>query len=989
MTKIIDVFLEHAQNKSDQLAFSDCSFTESTYSEVDIMSGRVYRYLKEHGIGKEDFVMILLPRGVMPYVAMIGVWKAGAAFVVLEEGYSRERTTYIFNDCGCRLTIDFELWQEIQSLEPYSGREEFDEHDAAFAVYTSGSTGNPKGVLHEYGNIDLIAKSQILKVNRVGQIAPTNFVASIIMLVSVIYQGVTLYIIPYSIVKNPQLLVKFYLEQNIDATFCTASVYRLFSQIHSLKNLVLSSEPVRGVWSEREDFRIFNFYTSSEMGFIATIAILDSPNENAPIGKPVLDLKITLRDKDGNIVADGEEGEICVQNPFVRGYINLPEQNKKSFVNGEYRSGDIGKKLENGDYIIIGRADDMVKINGNRVEPIEVEEAAKQLLGLNEVIVKGFTENEDAYLCLYFTDNVKIDVENARELLLKKLPYYMIPSHFIHIDEMPRNENGKISRLLLPKPNVTNRSIKYVAPVTREEKILCRSMEEVLSIDKVGIEDDFYTLGGSSISAMKLVEKCELADLNVQHIFRGRTPQKIAALYLDDKQNNDGEPLNERINKAMEKSYLLTDEQLYMFDYQLYTPKSTMLNLARLIRFNEEIDAERLCEAVNSMIKSHPALLTSIFFDEDGEIKQRYTPELFSPVIVEHITEKEMKKLRYTLVQPFEKLTGRPLVRTRVFKTKKAVYWFSDIHHMFFDGGSVRITLEDLCERYLNDDKLKSVEPDGYYLMLQERQKIKKGASYAKSREYFEKKYGVKKWSTRLECERDTRKNAYAEMTDTIDVKKDELRELCSKAELGNNGIFMLAEMFAMAALNNIRDVLIVWVYKGRDSKTLQSTVGLLFKELPVALSLSEETSLRDVYADLKKQISLGITHSDYPYIDKNAIVKTNDHFVFIYQQDNYDPTESMPIAMEEIDIAFPLLASETAMNVEVLDGENGVLYLFLEYSSDRYQKKDVLKFKKAIMSFAYAMVKLRNKVDATTLDIFKEAGMPFPKKNLNQTEHE
>ena len=224
----------------------------------------------------------------------------------------------------------------------------------------------------------------------------------------------------------------------------------------------------------------------------------------------------------------------------------------------------------------------------------------------------------------------------------------------------------------------------------------------------------------------------------------------------------------------------------------------------------------------------------------------------------------------------------------------------------------------------------------------------------------------------------DSRKNRYEESEKLLDISEDELKELEEASGLGKNGLFITAQLLAMAAMNGKPDVLLAWVYKGRDSRYLNNILGLLFRELPVGLSLSRDMTMGELYADVAEQIRLGIAHSDYPYIDKNSIVKTNDHFVFIYQENNWNACESMPIDMEEVDIDFPDIASETAMDVEVLDTDEG-LVLFLEYSIDRYRRADVRRFINTIVRFVRAMLRCRKKPDVTLEELFEKARLPFP----------
>ena len=555
-------FQKNILDHPDDIALSNCSDTVISYHELDEMSGRVYRYLKGHGIAKEDFVNILLPRGVEPLIAVIGVWKAGAAFVLLEDNYPAERIAFIQKDCGCKLILDCAVWQEILQCEPLPGFEETDDHDAAFAVYTSGSTGNPKGVLHEYGNIDLLANSFNMVPSCFGMVAPLNFVASLIICCNMIRKCRSIYIIPLETLKNPPALINCFVSNSIIATFCAPSIYAMFKQIPGLRVIFVSSEPAYGIWSDTPELSVYNVYAMSESGFIITAAKLDMPNETAPIGKPQFDLDITITDENGNTVAEGEAGEICFPVPFVRGYINHPEETAASFVNGIYHTRDLGKRLPDGDLVILGRIDDMIKINGNRVEPAEIENAFRRITGMTQIIAKGFAEGETAFVCVYYADNAEIDTEQVRAEMMKTLPYYMIPSRFIKLDKLPRTQSGKLSRRLLPKPETETVRGTYTAPANPTEKLLCDSMAQVLGLTNVGADEDFYELGGSSVASMKLIASCPLEGLDIGMIFMGRTAQKIAALYLETRMSAASESL---ILDDPQRKYPLTQTQLGIY----------------------------------------------------------------------------------------------------------------------------------------------------------------------------------------------------------------------------------------------------------------------------------------------------------------------------------------------------------------------------------------------------------------------------------------
>ena len=324
-----------------------------------------------------------------------------------------------------------------------------------------------------------------------------NFVASLMFIELLLYcKGRKMYIASYSTIKNPVLLGNFFEENKIDITFLSPSyIRRLYgSGRYHIKKMITGSEPANNLYVDGID--IYNTYAMSESGFPVGIFMLDKAYDTCPIGKPQFDLNISIIGEDGKPVSDGEVGELCFDDPYVRGYINLPNENAKAFVDGMFHSGDLVKRLPDGNIVLLGRSNDMIKINGNRIEPAEIEAAVKDVLHIGWAAAKGFSDNGQSFICAYYTDDISIDIDDVRAKLQKRLPYYMLPAYFIKIDQIPLLPNGKMNRKALKAPDNRTYQKAYEAPTNKIEQALCDSFAKVLKFERVGINDDFYEIGG-------------------------------------------------------------------------------------------------------------------------------------------------------------------------------------------------------------------------------------------------------------------------------------------------------------------------------------------------------------------------------------------------------------------------------------------------------------------------------------------------------------
>ena len=971
----LKIVAENAINYKDEVILADDAVKGLTYSRLYMLSGKVYAYLKERNIGKEDFVLICLPRGVQPIIALVGILRAGAAFVIVEDTYVPERIEFIRKDCGCKIVIDSNCWEEIQKIDAIDGYEERDSHSAAYAVYTSGSTGNPKGVLHEYGNIDKIIRSIhvkegeeiVLPSDRFALVAPLNFVASLIITFYFLALPAYNYIVPYAVVKNPMQLMMFIIQNRISGIFLTPSYIRKMTEKPPmLRFCVVGSEPANGIYLD--DFIIHNIYTMSEAGFAVAHFRIDKKYEMTPAGKSESGDQILLLDEDGKEVPCGEEGEICFENPFVRGYMNLPDQTAKAFVNGIYHSGDLGRFDEHGNLLVCGRLNDMVKINGNRVEPGEIEEVAKKVLDLNWAACRIIDDGQKVFICVYYLEDLQIDFDDTRAKMEQYLPYYMIPSFFIHIDEIPLKSIGKMDRRLLPAPDFSCYQDDYVAPRDEIEEKLCASYAKVLGMSKIGVTDDFYQLGGDSIGAIEVLTECGLDGLSSNDIFRGHTPEKVAALYRDRAKEN-AESAESRNDRALKEEHPLTAEQLYMFDYQLYTSFSTMYNLYNMLKIDKKvIDLQRFAKALQAAIANHPALLTVFSFGKDRNMIQRYCPELLPEIEVEKITSEELLMLKDTLVQPF-KMMNNLLFRARVFETEECGYMFFDVHHTLFDGSSFAVFLKDIVSAYMD----MPLEKDYYYMMLADREIAPMTDFYQESKAYFENRYANRKWDTFPTIDHPSRENDYGEISCLLEDISQERLDFAEKFyKLSRNEFFIMVAGISVALYNGHDDVMLSWIYNGREDIHLMKSVGLLFRDLPVSFQFRDNLKVQELATDVHEQISSGIEHCCYPYIDNIPDIVDGDVASVLYQSNMRDGSEIDALGIELVEVRQNHGASQTTLDMQILDGKNG-LGLAFDYAASRYEESSMQAYQNLFVRVAKYLIDTENHGNVTFADIRRD----------------
>lgn len=465
MATIGELLKKAISENSDKLAFDGSLESEKiTFAEMDRRCAQVHALLKQKGLKKGDCFAVLIDRKYEYFLGQNTGLLYGFKIVLLDTHYPQDRIDYIIKDAGVKIIIDDAFLEESKGVEPDFNMPELSEDDETIATYTSGSTGKPKGVLHDQGSLaDSVVRSTYmgahLGTDIAGLIAPFTFIAGVWMYLTVVCRGWTCVIIPLDVVKNPRKLPEFIAQHNMSYTYMPPRVLKVFKpQSDSLKMVITGSEKFGNIYSEK--FDIVNCYGMTETSATVVTFKLDKAYDLTPAGTPLGTCGAYILDENLNEV---EEGEICLTGRFFKEYIGLEEQTKKVKIKNPffekdgnewmYRTTDLGKRLPDGKIKYLNRLDWMIKINGQRIEPGEIESVMKGVDGVKDAIVKDFSRKDgNVYMAGFYIAEGEVSKDEIFAVLKQKLPDYMIPGFLVQLEKFPVNANGKLDRFALPDP---------------------------------------------------------------------------------------------------------------------------------------------------------------------------------------------------------------------------------------------------------------------------------------------------------------------------------------------------------------------------------------------------------------------------------------------------------------------------------------------------------------------------------------------------------
>lgn len=978
MIDFLQKFLDTVATYPERAAFVDKDGERSTsYKKLDELSGRVAAFLKNKGFQKEDLIAINLEKSMEYTAVQLGVIKAGIAFVPLSESMGQERFSHVLKDSGAKLVFDAAAWDQAMEYEPLNPEKwaDSDEHDLALIIYTSGSTGKPKGVVEEYGAYRFTTKGTAEEVVepytmkddaiRFANVAPVTFSAFTIINVSLLYNAGTVYIVSDAVVKNPLLYMQFLKDHRIDAMFLTASMIKPLSENKKLspKVIMLSSERVSDVYSDK--FAVLNLYCNTELMSTACNFVIDKPYSNTPIGKNCSYTDMILLD-DGKV--SEKEGEICLCLPYFRGYLNQKEETEKAFVSigGKkfFCTRDIARRGDDGLLYVLGRADDMVKINGNRVEPAEVETALKKVLETKMVAVRTFENMGKHYLCAYYQKEYSIPVETIRASLKPLLPAYMIPSFFVQMKKIPLNTNGKIDRKNLLIPNFVSQNT-YVAPRTECEKILCDAFKEALEdfekIEKIGIDDDFFLMGGDSVSAMELMLACEEFKLTVPLIYEKRTVRALAEVL--DKKMSLSSPATAK--ETPEEKLPLILSQKEVLDYEACLPDTIVDNVPLYLTLRSDLDEKKLYQALKKVIEAHPALRTVIEKDREQGYVQYQKQNIDEAISVEAMSEKELDAIVENFGEIFP-LDGSPLFRCRIIRTEKRLVLLLEVHHAIADGLSLHIFASDIEKAYRGEVLTKdcynefikeifAAEKDTSLLSLTANQNSTLTLSngkicYCAPKHDFEKEDKVACQVIAIPCSK-------------------KIRDFCFSHSVSQNDFYLFAAALSLALYNDCEQVAFDWIWNGRDSAKYADTIGYFLKEIFIALELPQSTPVLDALITCKNKILQSLSSAND--MSQKRVQPDENKICFIFQGEMYVPnTHGFVTSAKWIENSDRAAESIMDIEVKVDDGKTEVSF---EYDGGKYKRESIATFSKVFVFCCQMILQIEENAGLTIGEVKKQ----------------
>ena len=960
---------------AEAVVFKDHRYT---YAEVDDISDRIAGYIISKGLGVGDAVSIIIPRSEWMAIASLGILKAGCAYQPLDPSYPKERLNFMVQDAAAKLLIadeslrdlvdeyqgDVLLTKDLLSLPSLTAEansqlsivnSQLSPSDRFILLYTSGSTGVPKGCQLTHGNLVCYCnwywKYYDLKPeHNVAEYASYGFDVHQEGIYPPLTGGATVHIIPEELRLDLVSLNEYLEREHITHTFMTTQVgYQFATNIenHSLMHLSVAGEKLASI-APPQGYQLHNGYGPTEATIIITVYPITKKDTDVPIGKPLDNVRLYVVDQQGHRLPVGAMGELWAAGPQVAlGYLNRPDKNAEVFIQNPftteekyiraYRTGDIVRYLPSGDIQFVGRRDGQVKIRGFRIELKEVEAVIREFPGIKDATVQAFDdENGGKFIAAYIVGDEQVDIEAMNNFILDQKPPYMVPAVTMQIDAIPLNQNQKVNKRALPKP------VKSVAvpqqqaeqaPLNLLEQELHEMVAGIIGNTDFGITTVLGYAGLTSISAIKLaiqVNKRYGITLNAKSLVKNGTLQSIeneilskvlnGQMMLNGQWTMDNGQLATASPGAEANNYPLSivNSQLVSvplsyaqtgvyFDC-LKNPTSTLYNIPYCIQFQKDTDTTALAEAVKTLVKAHPQMTVHFGNGEEG-IVQTVDLEKAVEIPLKQMSEEDLALYKQDFVKPFDLSTG-PLYRFEMVMTDKHTYLLMDVHHLVFDGGSVDIFLQQLCS-IMNGETIEA-EEQSYAGYVADEKKAEGGEDYLAAKDFFKDRLAAVEAATEVRPDlpnpvKGTISKAIAPLDfntiqSQLSIINSQLSIILTPAHL-----ILAAIYYSLSRFTNSEQVCITTVSSGRSNLNIRNTVGMFVNTLALSATIGKQT-VKAFLQEVSENFDETLRHENYPFAQIAADYGLTAEIQFVYQLGMISQyvCQGSPLELDNMELQVP-----------------------------------------------------------------------------------
>ena len=691
---------------------------EITYGEMEERSSSISRSLAALGVGAGDAVAVYVPYVKEILLGAVSAFRTGAVFVPFDSGYPEERLAYMLDDSGTKAILTLKaLWEQkplnfpaerVIFMDEHTGHDgetgqakstvipcpALTEESPAMLLYTSGTTGNPKGVLHIHRMLlhivdwtNVHEDAAIDENTRSGIISSFSFVGTQMFLLGPLSKGGTVCIAPEVARKDIGSLYQFLREQNVTHIFIPSGLAAIMAEDYDIRGIFIfaAGEKLRNFRALLPGCFLIDSYGSTETSGVLSKKVYGDESRIL-VGKPYVNTKAMIADEAMKPVKPGEAGELLISNSFMsRQYFKLPELSAEKWItlDGEtwFRTGDRAVMTDDGDYDILGRIDNMVKLRGFRIETGEVESRilqAAETLGRDDVrqavVVVKTVGGIDNLVC-YYEAQTELDRKAVTEEISKTLTEYMIPKVWVQMEELPRNANGKVVRSRLPDPKQDRENAHYGALDSEVLARLVYTLEDVLNTTvSISPDDSFTDLGGTSLTAMQYtallreqgirISTAQVLQLNVLRRIAEAAEVVYEQLWTKEEYGavrKDFESRGEKILKVLP----ISPEQDEMLFKQIFYPDRFHFRSAVFLQVDSPVSEKDLREVLDIVSEENEALRSAIVFHDVEVIQQVITDRKIPLEIVdaETLGSREMNEMKRELLYTQVDLQRSGLIR--------------------------------------------------------------------------------------------------------------------------------------------------------------------------------------------------------------------------------------------------------------------------------------------------------------------------------------